>query len=103
MQRYQCRLFKLYERLGSWRKVARELGGKINHATLHRYAHGAVVHDTKHKRILGITKPRPRRVAVHCTDFDSAYTTLTNPDNFDRDFIGALVNKIIADYLLPFE
>jgi hypothetical protein len=105
MRKYQCELFKGHHEAGSWRQLAERspYNGKINHATLHRYAHGDPVIDAEHKRILGITKPRPRRVAVHCSDLESAYATLTNPDNFSRYFMWQLVDRMIREYFEPFE
>jgi hypothetical protein len=53
---------------------------------------------------LNITKgTRPRRVALHCTDVDSAYATLTNPANFSREYVCELVDRLLKEYLLPFE
>jgi len=51
----------------------------------------------------GSSPPRPRRVAVHCTDLDSAYATLSSDSNFSRSFIRDLVDRLVTEYLVPFE
>lgn len=50
-----------------------------------------------------VLKERPRRVAVHCTDLDSAYATLSSDSNFSRSFIRDLVDRLVTEYLVPFE